>query len=281
MELKAVLMSVESLAESDQRQLLLKLLAKFALSASLEAWCDKDHVPQYTAPRPRFKSHCRKVRMEHHDDSPNFIAGCPWCRRPVAVAATVDEPPKAAPSLTTKHAYATLLYGKECDKYFLGALVVAEGLRQFANGREDVPLLLLHTWDVPKTYITSLSKAGWVCKEVGYLHKGVAKALFKKYYYSRFLSVFTKLRALQQMEFEKVLFLDLDILVRGSLSELFELRAPAAMKRGEPVMSHGQLIPYATLWGHPTRRATDSLPQHQQASGINAPASVMGCKANF
>ena len=86
--------------------------------------------------------------------------------------------------------------------------------------------------------------------------------------------VFTKLRALEQHEYEKVLFLDLDILVRGDLADVFRLRAPAAMKRGEPVMEHGELVPYATLWGHPTRREADRLPQYQQASGINVRASA-------
>ena len=105
----------------------------------------------------------------------------------------------------------------------------------------------------------------------------MARALFKNYWNSRFLSVFTKLRALEQIDYDKVLFLDLDILIRGNLGELFQLRAPAAMKRGEPVMEHGQRVPYSTLWGHPTRRGRDKLPQHQQASGINAGASLYAC----
>ena len=268
-----MLMSIWDLPESDQRQLLLELLQKFPLAASLEAWCDKEDVPKYTAPRPQFKSHCSRMRIGQGDDS--SVVGCPWCRRPVALAASVEpSQPSPCAKRTTRHAYTTLLYGSECDKYFLGALVVAEGLRQFAKScaEDHVPLLLMHTDDVPEAYVASLTKAGWVCKEVGYLYTGVARALFKNFRTSRFLSVFTKLRALEQVDFEKVLFLDLDILVRGNLRELFELRAPAAMKRGEPVMKHGDLIPYSVLWGHPTRRAKDELPQHQQASGINAGA---------
>jgi len=42
------------------------------------------------------------------------------------------------------------------------------------------------------------------------------------------------------------------------------------MKRGAPIPSHGAAVPYSWIWGHPTRRQGDLLPQHQQASGINA-----------
>ena len=46
-----------------------------------------------------------------------------------------------------------------------------------------------------------------------YLTK-VAWSLFKNWKGSRFIDVFTKLRVLEQEDFEKVLFLDLDLLVR-------------------------------------------------------------------
>eukprot|EP00439_Symbiodinium_sp_Y106_P056443 s1321_g7.t3 len=271
MELKAVLLSVWNLPESEQRQLLVELLEKFSFSASLEAWCDQDHVPEYTSPRPRFKSNCTGVCLQGQGS--DSVLGCPWCRRPLTISVEIPQPLPCTVTATTRHAYATLLYGGECDKYFLGALVVAEGLRRFATESrtgQTSSLLLLHTYDVPKAYIEALTTAGWKCKEVDYIYKGVARALFKNYWTSRFHGVFTKLRALEQHEYEKVLFLDLDILVRGDLADVFRLRAPAAMKRGEPVMEHGELVPYATLWGHPTRREADRLPQHQQASGINA-----------
>ena len=130
----------------------------------------------------------------------------------------------------------------------------------------------MHTPDVPKSYLRALAAAGWVCREVEYLSK-VAWALFKNWQNSRFIDVFTKLRVLEQEDFEKVLFLDLDLLVRDggeSLAKLFQLRAPAAMKRGPPIPDHGARVPYGLIWGHPTRRKGDELPQHQQASGINA-----------
>eukprot|EP00931_Biecheleriopsis_adriatica_P067057 TRINITY_DN41262_c0_g1_i1.p1 TRINITY_DN41262_c0_g1~~TRINITY_DN41262_c0_g1_i1.p1 ORF type:complete len:351 (-),score=78.15 TRINITY_DN41262_c0_g1_i1:193-1245(-) len=112
------------------------------------------------------------------------------------------------------------------------------------------------------------------------------EGFFHNWRRSRFIDVFTKLRALELDDFEKVLLLDLDILIRegsaplehclknGSASEglasLFNLKPPAAMKRGDPSPEHGEEVVYSRLWAHPTRRKSDGLPPHQQASGINA-----------
>ncbi|CAE8639049.1 unnamed protein product, partial [Polarella glacialis] len=48
----------------------------------------------------------------------------------------------------------------------------------------------------------------------------------------RFAKVFTKLRAMELVEFAKILVLDIDLLVMSNIDELFELQAPAAMRRG-------------------------------------------------
>jgi len=90
------------------------------------------------------------------------------------------------------------------------------------------------------------------------------------------VDVFTKLRVLQLTSYDKVLLLDLDLLIRPlqlealRLDRLFDLPPPAAMKRGTPVPAHGELLSYSAIWSHPTRRSGDELPPHQQASGINA-----------
>jgi len=148
------------------------------------------------------------------------------------------------------------------------------------HGGEGPTRVLLHTPDVPRQYVDMLSAVGWSCECVAYLG-GVSSALFHNWRKSRFIDVFTKLRVLQLTAFDKVLFLDLDLLVRaapaaathgegGGIESLFDLRPPAAMKRGPPVPRHGDEVPYADLWSHPTRRSGDELPCHQQASGINA-----------
>eukprot|EP00434_Breviolum_minutum_P025287 symbB.v1.2.022341.t1/scaffold1934.1/size95668/7 len=249
--------------------------------AGLEAWCDQDFVPSASSPRPRRRSTSVRLRLDESETAtPSAVTGCPWCRRPVSIVGNQGHEQETLEPMEklevpnqfkskAEFAYTTLLYGPQCHHYFLGALVLGEGLQRFGG---SITRLLLHTADVPKSYLEALATAGWVCREVEYLSK-VAWSLFKNWHGSRFIDVFTKLRVLEQEDFEKVLFLDLDLLVRdtgASLAKLFDLNAPAAMKRGAPIPSHGALVPYSSIWAHPIRRQADSLPQHQQASGINA-----------
>ncbi|CAK9042448.1 Uncharacterized protein R707 [Durusdinium trenchii] len=261
-----VLQALRELPLDEQHKVLEELLSLKPLGAALEAWCDQDFSPCGSADRPRGRSWAVPLHWTGAVSEQN-VTGCPWCRRPVAIAAqlAMDVPARDG----NRYAYATLLYGPACHKYFLGALVLGEGLQRYGSG---ITALLMHTPDVPKRYLEALSAAGWLCREVEYLSK-VAWALFKNWQTSRFIDVFTKLRVLEQEDFDKVLFLDLDLLVRDggeSLAKLFHLRPPAAMKRGPPIPSHGDPVPYGLIWGHPTRRQGDELPQHQQASGINA-----------
>lgn len=231
-------------------------------------------------PRPSLVVPLAEGLGGHGVDGDPAVVGCPWCRRPLrAIAASQPSPSLAsAPGGAAQYAYVTLLYGPRCHLYFLGALVLGFGLQRHAgptpNGTKPA-LVLLHTSDVPQQYVTALAASGWLCQCVDYL-SSVARALFHNWKRSRFIDVFTKFRALQLEAFDKILFLDLDMLVRApptgvpGLGGLFALSAPAAMKRGEPAPQHGERVAYSSIWGHPTRRATDGIPPHQQASGINA-----------
>ena len=68
------------------------------------------------------------------------------------------------------------LYGPECGKYFLGALVLGEGLQRHGAG---IPYVLLHTPDVPADYVHALTVQGWSCKQVEYVSQ-VSWSLFKR-----------------------------------------------------------------------------------------------------
>mmetsp|Transcript_78712 Transcript_78712/g.248810 ORF Transcript_78712/g.248810 Transcript_78712/m.248810 type:complete len:392 (+) Transcript_78712:809-1984(+) len=155
-----------------------------------------------------------------------------------------------------RFAYATLLYGAKTE-YFLGALVTGWSLK--ATGT-SIDLLLLHTVDVPAPFLKVLSRH-WILRQVDYL-EGSAK-LYKNYSSSRFKAVFTKLQALGCTDYAKVLMLDLDMLVRKSLDDLFSLPAPAALKRssGREQPEHGGTFGAEDLW----RRQCDDM-----CSGINA-----------
>mmetsp|Transcript_48844 Transcript_48844/g.139831 ORF Transcript_48844/g.139831 Transcript_48844/m.139831 type:complete len:454 (+) Transcript_48844:92-1453(+) len=258
----------------------LALASQLGLSVALGAWADSGPVPPGSAPVPPAS---RRVPVEWMGaPGEEQVAGCPWCRRPVQVLGL----PRGAeaPVPAARRAYCAVLYGAECHSYFLGALVLGWGLLQYGGAPARV---LLHTPDVPGVYVAALELAGWTCQEVQYL-SNVAGSLFHNWRRSRFTDVFTKLRALQLTSFDRVMLLDLDILVRDpevagpaadpqgllggdlTLEALFELRPPAAMKRGAPVPRHGAEVLYTELWSHPARRACDELPPHQQASGINA-----------
>lgn len=285
------------------------LIATLGAGASLRAWCDGteqgEPEPENSSPVPHQISYPARAWWPKATDKAgcarleNAVTGCPWCRRPVAVVGCVISPTKEREGFSTVEperipqslvassngtgAYVTLLYGPSCHEYFLGALVLGHGLLKHggSSGSTSPPLVdrvLLYTPDVPEVYLQALEMVGWTNKRVEYL-SGVSRSYFHNWKTSRFVDVFTKLRALQLTQYRKIMLLDLDLLIRhprvagGNLQPLesvFDLDTPAAMKRGPPVPKHGETVSYAEMWGHSTRRTGDSLPFHQQASGINA-----------
>ncbi|CAK9005164.1 unnamed protein product [Durusdinium trenchii] len=168
---------------------------------------------------------------------------CVHCRLPLKLEVSAElmngqpteMPAVHANGVSEGHfAYATLLYGHGVE-YFLGALVLGWSLQNKGCQEER---LLLHTKDVPESFLDALQQY-WKLQEVDYLHGD--KSMYKNHEGSRFQDVFTKLQALSCTEYSKVLMMDLDMLVRGNLDELFHLRAPAALKRssGREQPEHG------------------------------------------
>jgi len=276
--LASVLADCAKLSTEDRRALLKEL----NIEASIRPWEDGTSIPEDTAPAPSQSSRPVPITIEGSCSARDTVVGCPWCRRPVTLVAheksCSSAPVDLAPvdgSIPARFAYVALIYGPACHKYFLGALVLGWGLLQYAGKTGE--RVLMYTHDVPSQYIEALGAVGWTCRKVHYL-SSVARALFHNARTSRFVDVFTKLRALEMEEFEKVLCLDIDMLVRAPpdmseiepLDSLFMLEAPAAMKRGDPCPAHGARVAYCDLWAHPGRRAGDKIPVHQQASGINA-----------
>eukprot|EP00928_Gymnodinium_smaydae_P024789 TRINITY_DN19954_c0_g2_i1.p1 TRINITY_DN19954_c0_g2~~TRINITY_DN19954_c0_g2_i1.p1 ORF type:complete len:937 (+),score=125.99 TRINITY_DN19954_c0_g2_i1:87-2897(+) len=189
-------------------------------------------------------------------------AACVHCRLPLpleVLEAPLDyevASPDAKLNGDQNCAYATLLYGDKLE-YFLGALVTGWSLKSTGS---TITRLLLHTADVPKEFLSVLTQF-WCLREVDYL-EGCSN-LYKNYANSRFKAVFTKLQALSCTDFDKVLMLDLDMLIRVNIDELFELKTPAAMKRssGREQPPHGGTFGASDLW----RQYRDDM-----CSGINA-----------
>lgn len=185
---------------------------------------------------------------------------CVHCRLPATLEvrqAELRPGPRVVPAAARgRFAYATLLYGGKVE-YFLGALVTGWSL-QSSGCKFD--RLLLHTDDVPSILLRILERF-WTLRLVDYLEG--CSSLYKDYSGSRFKAVFTKLQALSCTDYGKLLMLDLDMLVRGNLDELFDLAAPGAMKRssGREQPPHGGKFSAEDLW----RPARDDM-----CSGINA-----------
>merc|ERR1712232_116072 len=90
----------------------------------------------------------------------------------------------------------------------------------------------LHTDDVAPANIALLSQLR-ECRLMEHVEACTEKLSFQEEGQPhRFDKVFTKLRVLEQTDFEKVLMMDIDLLVTDNIDDLFELRAPAALRRG-------------------------------------------------
>eukprot|EP00397_Hematodinium_sp_SG-2012_P032204 GEMP01034267.1.p1 GENE.GEMP01034267.1~~GEMP01034267.1.p1 ORF type:complete len:510 (+),score=103.51 GEMP01034267.1:20-1549(+) len=173
------------------------------------------------------------------------LVACPFCRHPLtlgpheahSVDAKVDSPARVA--------YVTLLYGGSVA-YLLGALVVGQNLARHSA----IDRVLMYTFDVPQMFLDLLSTY-WTLRKVDYLI--ASKWLFYDYEGSRFHNVFTKLRVLSLADYSKVLMLDIDMLIRTNVDDLFSLNAPGAMKRhgGSTQPAHGEPILANQIWRGP------------------------------
>ena len=113
-----------------------------------------------------------------------------------------------------KTAYATTLCNG--DGYVPGVETLGRSLR--ARGTQ-VPMVAMVTEDVSKEARGRLSEQGWILREVAPITNpsSAADQLFP-----RFDNVFTKLRAWELTDFDKVVFLDADTLVLQNIDELFD-----------------------------------------------------------
>lgn len=185
---------------------------------------------------------------------------CPCCKRPLE-AQLVARPltPMPHPNIAGRFAFVAALWGRSPD-FVLGAMVLGRSLRRIGTLHE---LVLLHTTEIPETAVRLLARSGWDCREVEAI-QGVSELY--NHGEPRFDGVFTKLRAMGLVEYEKVCLLDIDTLALSNLDHLFDLQAPAAMVRGpKHGYQHGGRIEGRWFFGghHPSK-------SWGQSSGINA-----------
>ncbi|CAE7249201.1 unnamed protein product [Symbiodinium sp. CCMP2456] len=179
-------------------------------------------------------------RYECKEEAEGYCSPCPTCRRPILISKVSAPlpgqvpffhrpsvgtwlqpcPGRALASKRSRCAYATLLYGTSVE-YVRDARVLGFSLRQSGTPHD---LVLLHTSDVPEEYLEILGRL-WILRPVDRID--AASTLFTPH--SRFRGVFTKLHAWGLIEYDRVILLDLDLLVQENVDSLFELQPPAAM----------------------------------------------------
>ncbi|UZJ53086.1 hypothetical protein CBS101457_002406 [Exobasidium rhododendri] len=117
-------------------------------------------------------------------------------------------------------AWATLVTG---EKYLPGVGVFAESLlggSQHHKG-SNYPLIAMVTSDVGEEALAALTSLGCVIRPVKRLHPGHSKG-DKNMAFAHFGDVWTKLRAFDLTEYERVVMVDSDMLVRKNMDELFD-----------------------------------------------------------
>lgn len=134
----------------------------------------------------------------------------------------------------SSYAYVTVLYGNNI--YLTGALVLGYSLMK-TNTKND--RIVLVTPDVSKQYREYLREVYTHIIEIEYME--ASSNIFSEED-TRFINVFTKLQCLGLIEYDKIILLDLDMIITKNIDHLFKLRAPAAcLKRF--YVKYGSLIP--------------------------------------
>ena len=193
----------------------------------------------------------RLTDVEYHFPEPHsssdtqrfWEAWCPCCKKPLDLVSwrtpehqPADEKPQKSKS--PQYAYVATLWGNGdgagLSGFILGALVLGFSLKKLS----DYERVLMYTDEVPQRFLLDLQKL-WKLVRVDRIdaHKDLFTGDFEGH---RFNGVFTKLHALTLVQYEKVILLDIDLVIFDCPDELFDLKAPAAMRRGPRESEHGE-----------------------------------------
>ena len=224
------------------------------------------------------------VRTNETEESPHWNSWCPCCRRPLEISISKPrrtqkqlEPGETLPFSRCsssyendtvndlRYAYVATVWGNN-PGFILGALVLGHALKKTsAAGLERV---LLYTDDVGQGARECLQLV-WNLRSCKYL--AASDRCFVGGNGGRFAGTFTKLNAISLYEYDKILLLDLDLIVLESLDHLFELPAPAALARGANDRPHGmKLDGRAFFLGETIDNSDERCWAWGQGTGINA-----------
>jgi hypothetical protein len=135
-------------------------------------------------------------------------------------------------------AYVTVLYGNNI--YLTGALVLGYSLFRTKTPYDRV---ILVTPDVSPEYRSFLAEVYTHVIPIEYMQ--VNASIFQDEA-TRFRDVFTKLECIGMTQYQKIILLDLDMIITQNMDQLFDLEAPAAcLKKYD--WPHGKKIPSSMI----------------------------------
>ena len=141
------------------------------------------------------------------------------------------------------NAFVAVLFGTKVS-YCVEAAVLGQCLCNVGTKHQWI---LLHTHDVPKDWRDVLQDVAWRLQQVDYIDGDV---LYDGSSKNRFKGIFTKLHAINLTQFEKVVLLDVDLLVLKNVDHLFNKKPPCTLRRqatGNLTRSHHK-VRDATIW---------------------------------
>ncbi|KAH0680452.1 hypothetical protein KY284_021537 [Solanum tuberosum] len=134
-------------------------------------------------------------------------------------------------NVQNREAYATVLHSS--GKYVCGAITLAQSLLRTGT-RRDLVLLLDDTIPEPKR--DALVKAGWKLRLIERIRNARAdKNSYNKYNYSKF-------RLWQLTDYEKVVFIDADIIVLRNIDILFQFPQLSATGNDGSIFNSGVMV---------------------------------------
>ncbi|XP_072976892.1 UDP-glucuronate:xylan alpha-glucuronosyltransferase 2 [Typha angustifolia] len=130
-----------------------------------------------------------------------------------------------------REAYATVLHSS--DAYLCGAIMLAQSIRRTGSTRD---LVLLHDKSIRRRQLQALVAAGWTLREI----KRIRNPRAKKYTYNEYN--YSKFRLWQLTDYDKVVFVDADILVLRNLDILFRFPQISATGNDGVIFNSGVMV---------------------------------------
>ncbi|XP_028554347.1 UDP-glucuronate:xylan alpha-glucuronosyltransferase 1 [Dendrobium catenatum] len=140
---------------------------------------------------------------------------------------------KVRPSSTNAHreAYATILHSE--DEYVCGAIAAAQSIRLTGSTRD---LIILVDETISSHYKNGLEAAGWKIKKIRRIRNPKAmKDAYNEWNYSKF-------RLWQLTEYNKIIFIDADLLVLRNIDFLFTMPEISATGNNGTLFNSGVMV---------------------------------------